>query len=305
MAYTQDGRRLGSRRRWARTTSPRAASRDTKRSPSPSSFSSSVSPRTPRRSPSTRSSGRRSRSRSAAGRLEAVHQRHLHRGRAGRARRHVHAVSPGPRAGGLPVVPEDAEPHLPADLGSRHPEEVLKDVDVTYEIKGTFQPRDYCVQYRESDFAFASRLMEEEGIYYFFKHKDGSHKMVVANTPGSHSDLSPGPSNLIFEAVGGGTREEDRVNAWEKAQELRPSKVTLWDHCFELPHKHLEALSSIPGSVAAASPATSFNSRPTPSSSSTTSPAPTRSALTESTREAASSRRRSRRSSRTTREPRT
>jgi type VI secretion system secreted protein VgrG len=122
--------------------------------------------------------------------------------------------------------------------------EVLKGVDgldVTWEIQGVFEPRDYCVQYRESDFAFASRLMEEEGIYYFFKHADGSHKMVVANTPGSHSDISPGPSKLIFEAVGGGTREEDRVSAWEKAQELRSSKVTLWDHCFELPHKHLEA----------------------------------------------------------------
>ncbi len=127
---------------------------------------------------------------------------------------------------------------------------VLEDVGVTWEIQGTFEPRDYCVQYRESDFAFASRLMEEEGIYYFFKHSDGSHTMVVANAPGSHSDL-PGGSKLIFEAVGGGTREEDRVIAWEKAQELRSSKVTLWDHCFELPHKHLEAESQIQGAVAA------------------------------------------------------
>jgi type VI secretion system secreted protein VgrG len=129
--------------------------------------------------------------------------------------------------------------------------QVLEGVDVSWEIKGTFEQRDYCVQYRESDFAFASRLMEEEGIYYFFKHKAGSHSMVVANTPGSHSDISPGPSNLIFEAVGGGTRQEDRVNAWEKAQELRSSKVTLWDHCFELPHKHLEGEDQIQASVAA------------------------------------------------------
>lgn len=134
--------------------------------------------------------------------------------------------------------------------------DILKQVlapplDVAWEIKGPFEPRDYCVQYRESDFAFASRLMEEEGIYYFFKHSAGSHKMVVANSPGSHADISPGPSNLIFEAVGGGTRKEDRVDAWEKAQELRSSKVTLWDHCFELPHKHLEGPSEIQGAVAA------------------------------------------------------
>ncbi len=127
---------------------------------------------------------------------------------------------------------------------------VLTGFPVNWEIQGTFHPRDYCVQYRESDFAFASRLMEEEGIYYFFKHSDGSHTMVVANTPGSHSDL-PAKSSLIFDAVAGGTREEDRVNAWEKAQELRSSKVTLWDHCFELPHKHLEGVADILASVAA------------------------------------------------------
>ncbi len=127
---------------------------------------------------------------------------------------------------------------------------VLTGLPVTYEIQGTFEPRDYCAQYRESDFAFASRLMEEEGIYYFFKHSDGSHQMVVANTPGSHSDL-PVKSSLIFESVGGGARTEDRVSAWEKVQELRASKTTLWDHCFELPHKHLEADKPIQASVAA------------------------------------------------------
>ena len=127
---------------------------------------------------------------------------------------------------------------------------VLTGLDVTYELQGAFPPRDYCVQYRESDFAFASRLMEEEGIFYFFKHAAGKHTMVVANAPGSHSDL-PGKSTLIFDAVGGGTREEDRVNAWEKAQELRSAKVVLWDHCFELPHKHLEAEFPILASVAA------------------------------------------------------
>src|SRR5450432_4164678 len=63
---------------------------------------------------------------------------------------------------------------------------VLDGLDVTYEIKGTFEPRDYCVQYRETDFNFASRLMEEEGIYYFFKHTADGHKMVLANTPQGH-----------------------------------------------------------------------------------------------------------------------
>ncbi len=127
---------------------------------------------------------------------------------------------------------------------------VLAGLDVSWEIQGAFPPRDYCVQYRESDFSFASRLMEEEGIFYFFKHAAGSHTMVVANAPGSHPSV-PGKSSLIFETVGGGTREEDRVLAWEKAQELRSSKVTLWDHSFELPRKHLEGKAEIQAATAA------------------------------------------------------
>jgi type VI secretion system secreted protein VgrG len=64
--------------------------------------------------------------------------------------------------------------------------EVFKGFNVSYEIQGTFHPRNYCVQYRETDFDFASRLMEEEGIYYFFEHTGGKNKLIVANTPQSH-----------------------------------------------------------------------------------------------------------------------
>ena len=117
---------------------------------------------------------------------------------------------------------------------------VLQGLDVSYELQGTFHPRDFCVQYRETDFNFASRLMEEEGIWYFFKHSADGHQMVVANTPQSHPDL-PEASKIIHEKVEGGERGEDRIYAWEKAQELRSGKYTLWDHSFELPHKHLEA----------------------------------------------------------------
>ena len=47
----------------------------------------------------------------------------------------------------------------------------------------------------------------------------------------------------------GGNRPEDRIFSWEKVQELRSGKYTLWDHCFELPHKHLEADKPIQESV--------------------------------------------------------
>ncbi|PYS62694.1 MAG: type VI secretion system tip protein VgrG, partial [Acidobacteria bacterium] len=81
---------------------------------------------------------------------------------------------------------------------------VLNGLDVTFEIQGTFHPRDYCVQYRESDFNFASRLMEEEGIFYFFKHTADGHKMVVANTPDSHPKFDEdSEKKIIYEEVFG------------------------------------------------------------------------------------------------------
>jgi type VI secretion system secreted protein VgrG len=124
---------------------------------------------------------------------------------------------------------------------------VLHGLNVSYQLQGKYEPRDYCVQYRETDFNFASRLMEEEGIFYFFKHTDGKHEMVVADTPVAHPDLQP--SALIYEGVTGGNRDEDRVFLWEKTQELRSGKCTLWDHCFEMPYKHLEADKEILASV--------------------------------------------------------
>jgi type VI secretion system secreted protein VgrG len=117
---------------------------------------------------------------------------------------------------------------------------VLTGLDTKFELQGTFEPRDYCVQYRESDFDFAARLMEEEGIYYFFKHGDGTHQMVVANTPKGHADV-PFAAAVIYEELEGGNRPDMRVHRWEKNQELRSGKVTLWDHCFELPNQHLDA----------------------------------------------------------------
>jgi type VI secretion system secreted protein VgrG len=129
---------------------------------------------------------------------------------------------------------------------------VLEGLDVAFELQGTFHPRDFCVQYRETDFNFASRLMEEEGIFYFFKHSADGHKMVLANTPQSHADIPDG-SQIVFQGTEGGTLDQDRIYEWEKVQELRSGKYTLWDHCFELPHKHLEAQKAILESVQAGS----------------------------------------------------
>jgi len=56
-------------------------------------------------------------------------------------------------------------------------------------LTGTYTQREYCVQYRETDFNFVSRLMEEEGIYYYFEHSDGKHTLKLVD---SDSDTKAG-----------------------------------------------------------------------------------------------------------------
>ena len=84
---------------------------------------------------------------------------------------------------------------------------------------GTYPSRNYCVQYQESDLAFVCRLMEEEGIAYFFTHQADGHQMVLADT----GTLFPDLGDAIFHDGMGDSRTSPRVVGWEKTQDVRSS----------------------------------------------------------------------------------
>lgn len=120
--------------------------------------------------------------------------------------------------------------------------EVFEGFDVSFEIQGDFKPRNYCVQYNESDFDFASRLMEEEGMYYFFEHTDTKHKMIIANTPQSHPDL-PSKNEISYFVKVDRPKEDfiTSIRAWQTDHKLQSGKVTFWDRHFQTPTNKLEA----------------------------------------------------------------
>src|SRR5215831_18562386 len=69
--------------------------------------------------------------------------------------------------------------------------QIFKDLgfsDFKLQLYGDFVEREYCVQYRETDVNFVSRLMEEEGIFCFFEHEHGKHTLVLANDPAAHKE---------------------------------------------------------------------------------------------------------------------
>ena len=118
---------------------------------------------------------------------------------------------------------------------------VLQGLEVTYELQGTFEPRNYCVQYRETDWDFVSRLMEEEGIYYYFEHTQTNHTLIIANTPQSHRDCPTKSEIPIIDISQLGKEEwQGVVRDWGISSSLRTGKYTLWDHNFQLPDKKFD-----------------------------------------------------------------
>ena len=65
--------------------------------------------------------------------------------------------------------------------------------DFKLSLSGSYEPREYCVQYGESDFAFVSRLLEEEGIFWFFTHEEGTHTLVLADSNDAFPSIPNGP----------------------------------------------------------------------------------------------------------------
>ena len=104
-------------------------------------------------------------------------------------------------------------------------------------LQGSYDPREYCVQYRESDFNFVSRLMEQYGIFYFFKHEQGKHTLVLADSPTAHSSC-PGQSSVRHVTVSGGP-QEDVITGWRIEQELRTGKYSHTDYNFQTPSTSL------------------------------------------------------------------
>ena len=124
-------------------------------------------------------------------------------------------------------------------------EQILKDhkiTDYAFRTKGTYQPRDYCVQYRESSFDFISRLLEEEGIFYYFEHTKTKHTMVFVDKSSlqppcpeqEKAQYSSGSDSFVsFDKMG--------ITNLERVETAHTGKAALTDYNFETPNNSLMA----------------------------------------------------------------
>ncbi|MEC4562419.1 type VI secretion system tip protein VgrG [Pseudomonas inefficax] len=112
-------------------------------------------------------------------------------------------------------------------------------------LSRSYREREYCVQYRETSFDFVSRLMEEEGIYYFFRHEAQRHVLVLADAYGAHPQV-PGYESVPFYPPDGQHRERDHINDWHLAQEVQSGSLELNDYDFQRPSARIDVRSAMP-----------------------------------------------------------
>lgn len=130
-----------------------------------------------------------------------------------------------------------ADQNVPAII-----EAVLSDIgfdDFDNRLMGQYEPRNFCVQYRESDFAFISRLMEHEGIYYFFEHFDNRHVLVICDDSSAHA-AAPNYSDIPhFPESTDSSRITDHLVDWQFRRRIRSGKYVTKDFAFDEPKRDL------------------------------------------------------------------
>jgi uncharacterized protein involved in type VI secretion and phage assembly len=129
--------------------------------------------------------------------------------------------------------------------------EVIKEAGITSNhldtklLRTTYPVREYRVQYRESDYNFIARLMEEEGIYFYFEHQydeqshTGHHTLVMVDAPSCHKAID-GKPEVAFHEPTGEVQDEEHVYEYHFGHQARPDEVTLRDFNYQRPNLTLQ-----------------------------------------------------------------
>lgn len=118
--------------------------------------------------------------------------------------------------------------------------------DFEPKLDENYTKRDYTVQYRESDLDFVSRLLEDEGVYFFFRHAEGRHTLVLADGPGAHEAAEGYARVPYFTPEPHARRERDHIHDWRLLADVRAGRSTLRAFDFEKPRADLTAVGDEP-----------------------------------------------------------
>jgi len=110
--------------------------------------------------------------------------------------------------------------------------------DIEDRLSGGYQTLTYCVQYRETDFNFVSRLMEQEGIYYYFLHEQSKCTIVLCDSRSKHDPYGD-YDEIDFTPDTRSTSQQERISAWTVEKCVQSGKFAHTDYNFEKPSTSL------------------------------------------------------------------
>ncbi len=122
-------------------------------------------------------------------------------------------------------------------------QEIFKEngiTDIKTMLKATYEPREYCVQYRETDFNFVSRLMEQYGMFYFFEHEEKKHTVVLSDDLSAHQPCLE-QSKVSWNPQGSASLNEDVITGLQWEETFRFGQYAVTDYNFETPSTSLRA----------------------------------------------------------------
>jgi type VI secretion system secreted protein VgrG len=122
-------------------------------------------------------------------------------------------------------------------------QEIFKEngvTDIKTVLKASYEPRDYCVQYRETDFNFVSRLMEQYGMFYFFEHEEKKHTLVLSDDLSAHQPCPEQPE-VSWNPHGSDNLDEDVITSLQWEETFRFGMYAVTDYNFETPSTSLRA----------------------------------------------------------------
>ena len=127
-------------------------------------------------------------------------------------------------------------------------------VNIEDKLTGSYRVWDYCVQYQESSFDFISRLMELEGISYFFRHEAERHVLVLTDAATQHQAFAGYETIPYHVTPSGGSTDEEGISQWALTDSVTPGIYSLDDYDFRKPNAWLfqarqNPVSPQPGSI--------------------------------------------------------
>lgn len=117
-------------------------------------------------------------------------------------------------------------------------------------LHGTYEPWEYCVQYRETDFNFVSRLMEQEGIYYYFEHTKEEHTLILVDSPDAHLPFPKYEKVLLKARAGSHGTDDELLREWQREHRHHSGAYAQTDYDFMRPRVDLATHNQQPGEFA-------------------------------------------------------